>query len=181
MRVVLDTCVLIPTPLRNILMRLAEQNLFFPLWSEKIFEEWEFFVTQNMGNAVNSTKIEILLMKSKWKRSLVTSDKELEETLFLPDRNDIHVLATAITGQAQVLLTNNLKDFPSRLLAKHNIISRSVDNFLLELFHEAPQVIESIVNDTIKSFEENNAFKVNSKKAFLKKYGLTRLAKTILF
>ena len=89
MRVLLDTCVLVPSHIRSILIRLAEHNLFFPLWSEKIFEEWEFFVSKNRIECIDSTRIEILLMKSDWKSSLVPSDITLEETLFLPDEKDI--------------------------------------------------------------------------------------------
>ena len=178
MRVLLDTCVLVPSHIRSILIRLAEHNLFFPLWSEKIFEEWEFFVSKNRIECIDSTRIEILLMKSDWKSSLVPSDITLEETLFLPDENDRHVLASAINGDAQLLLTNNLKDFPSRVLVKFGIIPRNVDSFLLELFFDHPEIVKSIIQKVFDS-KNGKSFNTYFKKSVLKRYDLPRLAKAI--
>ena len=179
MRVLLDTCVLVPSPIRQILLNLAGSDLFFPLWSDEIFKEWEYFVSKNFNEFIDSIKIEIILMKSKWVKSLVPRNKNLEETLFLPDVNDRHVLATAITGHAEILLTNNLKDFPTRVLAKYCIVPRSVDSFLLELFYEFPQVLESNIQIAFELSQGKNTNNEHSKKAFLKKYGLPRLAKVI--
>ena len=178
MRVLLDTCVLVPNPIRLILIRLADHNLFFPLWSEKIFEEWEYFVSKNATECIDATRIEILLMKTKWKSSLISQDTALENKLFLPDENDRHVLASAIKGGAQVLLTNNLKDFPSRVLIKFGIIPRNVDSFLLDLFHDSPRVVKLV---TQEAFELNNvnSLKTYFRKSVLKRHDLPRLAKAI--
>ena len=96
MRVLLDTCVLVPNPIRSILLRLAEKQIFIPLWSERIFTEWELVVSRNSSELAQVTRIEILLMKSKWKNSLVCNDTILEEKLMLPDRSDRHVLALSL-------------------------------------------------------------------------------------
>ena len=39
----------------------------------------------------------------------------------MPDHNDIHVLAAALKTQAATIVTENLKDFPERVLAPLNI------------------------------------------------------------
>ena len=179
MRVLLDTCVLVPNPIRLILLQAAESNLFFPLWSDKIFAEWEFFVSKNNSALIESTRVEILLLKSKWENSLVPCDIKLEKELFLPDKNDRHVLSCAILGDAQLLVTNNLKDFPGRVLAKFGIIPRSVDSFLLELYYGSPQEISLIV-DRVFNIIKENGHKGYSKKSFLKKFGLSRLAKVLV-
>ena len=180
MRVVLDTCVLIPPPIRETILSLAECDLFFPLWSENILKEWKFFVSKNMVDRIGSIDIEIILMNLKWTDSIVPIDSNLEKSLFLPDKNDNHVLAAAIEGRAQILLTNNLKDFPSRLVARYNIIPRGVDSFLLELYNEHPKIVGPIIK---KVFEPglDHSTSVRSKKSFLKRYGLSRLAKAFEF
>ena len=50
--------------------------------------------------------------------ALVTGYEPLVKTIHLPDPNDRHVLAAAITGRADVIVTKNLKDFPADRLAR---------------------------------------------------------------
>lgn len=50
--------------------------------------------------------------------------------LTLPDPNDHHVLAAARICQAQVIVTFNLKDFPSETLSKYGIEAQHPDVFL---------------------------------------------------
>ena len=180
MRVLLDTCVLVPGPIRQILLEAASEDLFIPLWSDKIFEEWQFVSSKSSEQASESTKIEIILIRDKWSNSLVPCDKTIEDKLFLPDDNDRHVLAAAIVGQAELLVTNNLKDFPSRILAKHGVTARSIDSFLRELFLESPELIDRFVEIAFDSHRRNTHYNMVSKKSFLKKYGLSRLAKCIV-
>ena len=56
--------------------------------------------------------------------------EELVPTIRLPDPNDRHVVAAAIRGEADIILTANLRDFPARALAPHGLIAEHPDNFL---------------------------------------------------
>ena len=60
------------------------------------------------------------------------------ESLLLPDTDDRHVLAGAIRANAEVIVTFNLKDFPSDELAKYNLEAMHPDDFLLNLFEAFP-------------------------------------------
>jgi hypothetical protein len=63
---------------------------------------------------------------------LVTGHEPLTEGLKLPDPDDRHVLAAAIKAGAQVIVTRNLKDFPSptfsRGISRPNHPTRSSDS-----------------------------------------------------
>jgi len=179
MYVLLDTCALVPGSVRQILLEAASADLFIPLWSDKIFEEWQFVASKSSEQDSEAIKIEILLIKDKWRNSLVPRDRALEDTLFLPDADDRHVLAAALVGKAEVLLTNNLKDFPERILSEYGLIRKSIDSFLWELFTQEPELINSFVDRVFDLNRKKVQSALTSKKSFLKKHGLSRLAKCI--
>ncbi|MES9971967.1 MAG: PIN domain-containing protein [Candidatus Thiodiazotropha sp.] len=52
---------------------------------------------------------------------IVQNHEELIDLLELPDPNDRHVLAAAIMCQADVIVTNNLKDFPQEVMDQYHI------------------------------------------------------------
>ena len=50
---------------------------------------------------------------------------------YLPDADDVHVLAAAIGGHADCIVTWNLKDFPSDVLEVHGIEAVDPDSFII--------------------------------------------------
>jgi hypothetical protein len=73
------------------------------------------------------------LMNTHARDALVEGYEPLIETLVLPDPNDRHVLAAAIHTGADLIVTFNLRDFPSSALAPHAIAAIHPDEFLLTL------------------------------------------------
>jgi hypothetical protein len=63
---------------------------------------------------------------------MVTGYEDLIDSLKLPDLEDRHVLAAAIRAGAQVIVTANLKHFPTEYLARFNIEAKLPDDFLLD-------------------------------------------------
>lgn len=51
----------------------------------------------------------------------------------LPDPDDRHVVAAAIRCGAQVIVTFNLKDFPSSVLARYGMEAHHPDDFVRDL------------------------------------------------
>jgi hypothetical protein len=56
----------------------------------------------------------------------------------LPDDGDRHVLAAAIKGGAEILVTANLKHFPAPALAPYGIEALHPDEFVLRLIERVP-------------------------------------------
>lgn len=56
----------------------------------------------------------------------------------LPDEKDRHVLAAAIKTNANLIVTNNLKDFPKEILEKYNLSAKSADDFLTDIIDLNP-------------------------------------------
>lgn len=57
----------------------------------------------------------------------------LIKSLELPDEKDCHVLAAAIKSNANVIVTNNIKDFPEEYLNTFGIKAKIADDFLTDI------------------------------------------------
>jgi hypothetical protein len=69
-------------------------------------------------------------MDSNTRDALVTGYENLISSLQFPDPDDRHVLAAAIVGRCDVIVTANLKDFPDAALAPFGIDAQHPDEFL---------------------------------------------------
>lgn len=173
-RVLIDTCVLYPSILRSILLGCAKAGLFEPLWSEHILEEWRRAAERNGIGA--EAGIEIALISADWRGAVVDVAKGAEGGLTLPDENDRHVLAAAIEGRGDELLTANIGDFPTRVLGQHGIVRRHPDEFLLELALAHPEVVRGIIDGVHQMAETGKGERVNRRK-MLQRSGVPRVAK----
>lgn len=53
------------------------------------------------------------------------------DSLVLPDPDDRHVLAAAIVGHADAIVTADLRDFPVQVLAQHGLEAQHRDDFIM--------------------------------------------------
>jgi predicted nucleic acid-binding protein len=135
----LDANVLYPAPLRDILLQLTVADLFRAKWSATIHQEWIEALLRNEPHRERATLEKLRdLMDSKTRDSLVTGYEELIPSLKLPDPDDRHVLAAAIVGRCDVIVTKNLKHFPDEALKKYKIEKLHPDDFLLNQLNLAP-------------------------------------------
>ncbi|MGI9390089.1 MAG: RSP_2648 family PIN domain-containing protein [Boseongicola sp.] len=175
MKVFIDTCVLFPTLTRELLMGFARAQSFEPLWSPEVLGEW-----RNVANKTEkyAPDPEINRLMEAFPKSLVEYTSETFLQLSLPDLNDIPILAAAIDGGAEELLTFNSRDFPSRTLARHDIIRRHPDEFLLEQFRMEPDLAKSIARATLQKAQADGFDASNPRKIF-KRSLLPRLGKAL--
>lgn len=147
MQIVLyDANVLYSAPLRDLLIRLALTGTFQARWTREIHDEWTRNVLKNRPD-LSLERIERTraMMDAAVQDCLVTDYHEVIPTLDLPDADDRHVLAAAIKGSADIIVTFNLSDFPVRTLENHQIRAQHPDNFIVSLLElDAPSVHEAI-------------------------------------
>ena len=172
----LDACVLYPTVLREILGGAARQGQFQPIWSARILEEWARAAERvNPGDGVIA-RGEIAALRAAWPGAMVPEAAGAD--LWLPDPNDIHVLATARAGGAGQIVTFNLRDFPARELSGHGIRAIHPDAFLLELLRAHPASVEATVRAVHETAERLSGTPMPIR-ALLKRARLPRLGKAL--
>lgn len=176
MRVLIDACVLYPTVLREVVTGVAGAGLFTPLWSARILEEWAHAAGKLGQGAV--ARAEIAALADAWPGALVTLPQGAESGLALPDPGDVHVLAAAIAGRADVLLTLNARDFPGRVLARYGIIRREPDGFLRELWAAHPAEVAAVAQG-VQARAEAISGEAWPMRRLMKKAGLARLGKAL--
>jgi hypothetical protein len=142
----LDANVLYPAPLRDLLLQLAVMDLYRAKWTADIHREWIDNLLENephrSRSALERTRD---LMDRSTRDCLVTGYQHLNDYLTLPDPNDRHVLAAAIVGRCDVIVTQNLKDFPTEILASFGIEAQHPDEFLSNHLNLAPGIFCSAV------------------------------------
>lgn len=99
--VVLDACVLYPASVRDILLRLASENLYRPKWTEEINNEWKRNLL-NKREDLNRESLDSTVerMNGAFRDAQITGYRDLIEVINLPDPNDRHVVAAAIRCNA---------------------------------------------------------------------------------
>ena len=116
----------------------AYYELFTPKWSEHIFDEWESVMKRK-----EVSEEEILKRTTRaneaFPDALVKNYESLIDSLDLPDEKDRHVLAAAIKTNANLIVTNNLKDFPDKTLNKYGLSVKSADDFLTDIVDLNPE------------------------------------------
>jgi hypothetical protein len=135
----LDASVLYSAPLRDFLMHLAVRDLFAARWSDRVHEEWIAALLRNRRELTEEQLARTRrLMDENINDALVSGYEHIIEQLTLPDADDRHVLAAAIHGGANIIVTVNLRDFPADRLAAHGIAALHPDPFICRILENEP-------------------------------------------
>ncbi|MGB9095135.1 PIN domain-containing protein [Erwinia sp.] len=145
--VVLDACVLYPSLLRDLLVRLGLTGLYQPKWTAVIHEEWQ---RNLLKNRVDLTLAQVQrveeLMDKVLPDAMVTGFEQLVDSVDLPDPDDRHVVAAAVRCNAEVIVTFNMKDFPPQSLKHFDVEALHPDEFISDLFDLNQALVLSAVN-----------------------------------
>lgn len=178
MKLLLDTCVIYPTVMREMLLGVAKQGAFTPLWSARILEEWARAARKIGPDGEAQARAEIALVKAAWPSAEVTWRPSLEARLYLPDAADIHVLAAAIDGSADAIITLNAKDFPRNTLSEEGLTRQDPDGLLHGIWQQRPEAVQAVA-ERVLSEANRLSGETWHMRPLLKKARLPRLAKAL--
>jgi len=150
----LDANVLYPAPLRDCLLHLASLGIYEPIWTAAIQDEW----IRNLVKArpdISRAALEATqrAMDKAFPGSNVAGYESLIDNLSLPDRDDRHVLAAAIKGGAQIIVTANLKDFPSKALIPYHTRAEHPDEFISGCIDREKQKAFKALENQVRSLK----------------------------
>jgi predicted nucleic acid-binding protein len=129
----LDACVLYPLAMTDALMSLATAGFFAAKWTTNIENEWIRSLEKQRPDLIGKLHVRRDSMRD------AIPDWEVPELAWgslvnginLPDPDDRHVLAAAVVGHADCIVTSNLKDFPSTILMEYGIEAIDPDTFII--------------------------------------------------
>jgi predicted nucleic acid-binding protein len=143
-RACLDACVLANQGVCDLLLRLSETpRLVSPVFSTSILDEvhtvhlkrlqrpWPLHVAESWQQQV----------RLHFPESIVEGYEHLEPLLTDIEEGDRHVVATAIRGNAELIVTFNLKHFPSRSLVRWGIKPIHPQEYLCDLYEMCPDLV----------------------------------------
>lgn len=168
---VLDTNVIYPVIIRDLLFWFAHYEMYSPKWGNHIFDEWRD-VMQRKGVSSEESEKRVQKANLAFPDALVQQYEGLIEYLDLPDKKDCHVLAAAIKANAPLIVSNNIKHFPEEILNKHGKKIKTADDFLTDLIdldgEKAIEAFKEMVlykrNPELDEYEVLNRLKKNGLK-----------------
>jgi predicted nucleic acid-binding protein len=147
----LDTCVLFPQYLNDTLLTQAAAGTYRPLWSEGVLEELGRALARETEMTPAQVAHRLDRMRRAFPDAAVHGYEHLVEGM-TNDPKDRHVLAAAVRGNAEVLVTANLKDFPESALKSFDISAVSPDDFLLDQLDLYPAVVIDCLHQQVNRY-----------------------------
>jgi predicted nucleic acid-binding protein len=152
MRVLLDANVLVDAQLRDLLLRAAKGGHVDVRWSDQILEETRRALTNQLGLPVENVARLLDALNRAFPDARIAGYEAIVDTLTMPDPDDRHVLAAALHGECDILLTANTKDFPeSALPSDADLLVIRPDDGLRTLVEAHPRSMAAIARRLVDS------------------------------
>lgn len=169
----LDANVLYSAAIRDICMEVALAKMYRSKWSADVHREW---IESLLSNRHDLKRINLErtrdLMDLSIPTAMVTGYEQLIEGIPIEnDPDDRHVVAAAIIGQCDVIVTNNLSHFPIDKLKDYDLEVQRPDDFLAHHLDLEPGTFCSAVR-TSRVGKKNPPYSVEEYLSNLTQQGL---------
>ena len=145
-RAFLDANVIRGQLTNDILMSMADRDVFEPRWSQHVIDE----MRRNRPEGVSEEKIDkrIGAMNKVFPRAMTSGHEGLEPQM-QADPKDKHVLAAAVHSESAVLVTDNVKDFNPPSSGPNAMRVEKLSQFLNRKLQEDPERVQSALQDMV--------------------------------
>lgn len=147
---VLDASVLYQEPIRSLLLWIAAEGGYEPIWTERILNETGHSLIED--GAVTASQWGRL--REAMSRGFPEAALDQEAVNAVEDQmpnheRDRHVLAAAVVSRADVVVTNNLRHFATEDLAPLGKRALDADSFLCELLAGSPVIVRAALDQQV--------------------------------
>lgn len=141
----LDANVLVPNLVRDTLLRIAEAGFYRPLWSAEILAETRRTILRIAPGAdPKAVDRTLALMDATFMDARVTGYEP-----FIPamtnNAKDRHVLAAAVVGRADAIVSADRRGFPAESCDRFGIEALTPDTFLINQYDLDPEAVVEIL------------------------------------
>jgi predicted nucleic acid-binding protein len=140
----LDANVLHPHIVADIILRLCERGMFRVVWSREILDELERSLVRR-GLDAGRIRRRIALMEAHFPEAMANPAAHLQSVPDAVDSGDRHVVAAALAGRADGIVTENDAHFPSEAMDSLGLDLQSVDDFLLNQWTLDPAAVIAVL------------------------------------
>lgn len=139
---------LYPAPVRDLLLRLAIAGSFHARWSAAILDEcFRNIIRDRPDLSPTALQRTRQLMEASVRDANIMGYERRINEVELPDADDRHVVAAAFHGDASVIITFNLRDFPQQALRRFNLVAVHPDEFVSMLLDNDPDAVSQVLDD----------------------------------
>jgi predicted nucleic acid-binding protein len=142
----LDAHVLVNAPIRDVLFRAAEHDLYQLALTDEIIEEMRRALEGNLGRTRRQTDYLVREIRRSFEDAFVEDYQDLIPVM-RNDPGDRHVLAAAVQASAGSIVTFNLRHFPVDALARYDVEAQHPDEFLLTLWSLDERLVVRILKE----------------------------------
>ena len=152
LRALCDANVLYPVYLRDVIAESGMSSLFRPLWSNHILDETQQALSRTLPRAgQHFPRIRALLLTAL-PDSFVEVPPSTPYDFGCSDPDDNLIVAAAVAGKADVLVTFNTRHFPPNLSEKCGIRLEDPDRFLTGIFSENDELAALTIGNLLASY-----------------------------
>lgn len=186
---VLDACVMMSGVLRPLLLTMAREGWYEPVWSDRIGSEWQRNAARIWPVAAELLEQEWEQMQSLfpqanstvWPNNLILTPTTVSPPLEYSDPKDWHVVMTGIQAKQRspdsdvTIVTWNIKDFRRSELRKHGLNLTDPDRLLCQWWQTRSLDLGAHLQRTITTLIDSGRRRAEPLEVFLKRERLFKL------
>jgi predicted nucleic acid-binding protein len=140
-RVFVDTNVLFPFSVMDLMLALTEDAIHEVIWTESLLAEWEQVIVREHMRTPESAAAVTAAIREFFTESQVPEGAyaHLVDEMPSKDPDDRRHIAAAVAGGASAIVTWNCADFPAEPLAALGLQVIDPDMYLCELLTRVPE------------------------------------------